>query len=177
MVAVKDVQFEDLASTWAPKIMKMSQRFIPYMDYDDLKQEILITLWKCQDSYSEDKGAVFHTYFHKAVVNMLSKLFLRVSRHNPDYNQVVYLSTYQDVGGEGDFVIKMPYQLVQDFEISPRVFLENLGFVGLEIDWMIGRMEKLHRSEIAELSEVSVEEIDKSIKSARRNIVRLREGR
>jgi DNA-directed RNA polymerase specialized sigma subunit len=35
-------------------------------DYEDLEQELMITLWSCVNTYNPDKGAAFNGYFQQA---------------------------------------------------------------------------------------------------------------
>lgn len=46
--------FEELAEQYRPLIGRLARtKFIPGMDFDDIKQHVLLTLWRCQTAYSE----------------------------------------------------------------------------------------------------------------------------
>ena len=164
---ISRIPFEELQKTWRPKIFKMSQKFVPYMDYDDIYQEMSIVLWKCQMNYDENNKASFHTYIHRAMANRMFNIRRDVGRSNPDYNKLVYMgsllySSYDDNDPENtllEYVKHRDKAFSYTDEDSPIVFLEILGFEKLEIAWMLGRSENLYLKDIAKLEKVSVEEL------------------
>ena len=65
----------DLIKQWEPKIQKMLQgTSIIGMDRDDIAQELRIAIMRAANGFDEDKGVVFHTYLHTAMVNTIRTL-------------------------------------------------------------------------------------------------------
>ena len=65
----------DLIVQWEPKIHKLLQNtFVIGMDQADLEQELRIAIIKAARGFNEDKGVLFHTYLHTAMVNTLRTL-------------------------------------------------------------------------------------------------------
>ena len=63
---------DDLIKQWEPKINKMLQNtFVIGLDRDDIAQELRIAIVKAAQGYNEDKGVLFHTYLHTAMVNTI----------------------------------------------------------------------------------------------------------
>ena len=63
---------DDLIKQWEPKIHRLLQNtFVIGMDHADLEQELRIAIIKAAKGFNEDKGVLFHTYLHTAMVNTL----------------------------------------------------------------------------------------------------------
>ena len=70
-----------LIQQWEPKINKMLQNtFIRGMDREDIAQELRIAIVKAADGFNEDKGVLFHTYLHTAMVNTIRTLIYKAER-------------------------------------------------------------------------------------------------
>ena len=66
---------DELIKQWEPKINKMLQNtFVIGLDRDDIAQELRIAIVKAAQGYNEDKGVLFHTYLHTAMVNTIRTL-------------------------------------------------------------------------------------------------------
>lgn len=180
---VSTMPYEELLQQWQPKITKMKQSFIPYLDEDDIEQELRLVLWKCQRAYSPDRGAVFHTYLHQAMLNTMGKLVRSVGRHNPDYRSLVYLSTLDDFEegddrGEGSRptgAAAIYRQLSEPFEESVRLLLETAGFTGPEVVWVEARLEGLRGRELEGLLSVDRAGVRAIARRSQRKLRRLRE--
>lgn len=72
---------DDLITQWEPKIHKLLQNtFVIGMDHNDLEQELRIAIIKAAKGFNEDKGVLFHTYLHTAMVNTLRTLISKAQR-------------------------------------------------------------------------------------------------
>ena len=72
---------DDLIKQWEPKIHKLLQNtFVIGMDQADLEQELRIAIIKAARGFNEDKGVLFHTYLHTAMVNTLRTLISKAQR-------------------------------------------------------------------------------------------------
>ena len=71
----------ELIQQWEPKINKMLQNtFIRGMDREDIAQELRIAILKAAEGFNEDKGVLFHTYLHTAMVNTIRTLIYKAER-------------------------------------------------------------------------------------------------
>ena len=72
---------DELIKQWEPKINKMLQNtFVIGLDRDDIAQELRIAIVKAAQGYNEDKGVLFHTYLHTAMVNTIRTLIYKAER-------------------------------------------------------------------------------------------------
>ena len=72
---------DDLIKQWEPKIQKMLQgTSIIGMDRDDIAQELRIAIMRAANGFDEDKGVVFHTYLHTAMVNTIRTLITKAQK-------------------------------------------------------------------------------------------------
>ena len=72
----------DLIIQWEPKIQKMlAGVYIVGMERDDIAQELRIAVVRAATAYDEERGAVFHTYLHTTMVNMIRTLMSKAKRH------------------------------------------------------------------------------------------------
>ena len=72
---------DDLIKQWEPKIHRLLQNtFVIGMDHGDLEQELRIAIIKAARGFNEDKGVLFHTYLHTAMVNTLRTLISKAQR-------------------------------------------------------------------------------------------------
>ena len=72
---------DSLVLQWEPKIQKMvSTVFVVGMDRDDIAQELRIALIKTAKAFDPDRGVIFHTYLHTALVNTIRTLISRAQK-------------------------------------------------------------------------------------------------
>ena len=75
----------DLILKWEPKIQKLLRgTFVVGMDRDDIAQELRIAIIKAAQGFDEDRGVIFHTYLHTAMVNTIRTLISRGQRQPID---------------------------------------------------------------------------------------------
>ena len=92
---------DDLILQWEPKINKMlSNIYIQGYDRDDLAQELRLIVLKAAKLYKPNRNAIFHTYLHPAMVNILKTLWMQASKklHGQSLD-----ATTSDSDGENSF--------------------------------------------------------------------------
>ena len=147
MKPLADVPFEIVYAQWIPKLMKMGRNFVPYMDEDDVRQEMTMMLWKCSQFYeTTDRRISFHTYIHRAMINRLQNLRRDVQRHNPEYGSLLYLSVLE-AGEEDEDVTPHSFaeamkELKEDVEdVSLDLFIDSAGLTVYERQWVLWKVE------------------------------------
>jgi len=68
------LEFEALARQWHPLLHRYASWHIKGVDYDDIYQELLLTLNKASEKYDPTAGAQFSTYINRAFGNTLKRL-------------------------------------------------------------------------------------------------------
>jgi len=169
VIDVKDVHFEELRKTWAPQINRLSRSyFIPYMTVEEVWQELELVLFKCQQRYERGHNASFHTYFYRAALNRLGRLRDYNSCHNP--TKPSYLIPLDDVVAN-KVVFEIDY-------IPSEIYLEQLGFEGLEIDWLMQcKVNRLKLKELAEVTGVTIDELMRVRRRAHKKMKQLRDNK
>ena len=72
---------DDLIKQWEPKIQKLlSNTYVYGWDREDLEQELRIANIKPANGFNEDRGVLFHTYLHTAMVNILRTLIAKAQK-------------------------------------------------------------------------------------------------
>jgi len=72
---------DDLITQWEPKIQRLlANTFIYGWDKEDLEQELRIAILKAAKGFNADKGVIFHTYLHTAMVNTLRTLISKAQK-------------------------------------------------------------------------------------------------
>jgi len=90
----------DLITQWEPKVQRMLlNTYVAGWDREDLAQELRIAIVKAAQGFQEDRGVLFHTYLHTAMVNTIRTLINKAISHicpislfgnNLDYNKYSY---------------------------------------------------------------------------------------
>ena len=71
----------DLILKWEPKIQKLlKDTFVVGMDREDIAQELRISIIKAAKGFDEDRGVIFHTYLHTAMVNTIRTLITKAQK-------------------------------------------------------------------------------------------------
>lgn len=71
----------DLILQWEPKIQRLlANTFVRGLDREDLEQELRIAIVKAARGFNSDKGVIFHTYLHTAMVNTIRTLISKAQR-------------------------------------------------------------------------------------------------
>ena len=66
---------DDLIQQWEPKVQRfVLSTYVAGWDREDLAQELRIAIVKAAQGFQEDRGVLFHTYLHTAMVNTIRTL-------------------------------------------------------------------------------------------------------
>ena len=72
---------DDLIKQWEPKIQKLlANTYVYGLDKEDLEQELRIAIVKAAKGFNADRGVIFHTYLHTAMVNILRTLISKAQK-------------------------------------------------------------------------------------------------
>lgn len=74
MESVKSMSYIELEEQWGGMLHKFAQWKVPGLEYDDVKQELRIVLYKAQQKYNSKFNASFTTYIYRAFLNKVRKL-------------------------------------------------------------------------------------------------------
>ena len=143
----------ELMMQWEPKVQKItSNTYITGLDRDDVAQELRIALIKAAKGFEEDRGVLFHTYLHTAMINTVRTLISKAQR------QVLTetLDRTYELAESGETVhstkiekaLTDPFEFTQDVEIEGLLDTSNLSL--LERHFISLRLEGLTMEEITE---------------------------
>tara|TARA_Y100000310_G_scaffold253793_1_gene260755 strand:- start:1002 stop:1529 length:528 start_codon:yes stop_codon:yes gene_type:complete len=143
----------DLILTWEPKIQKLLQgTFVVGVDRDDIAQELRIAIIKAAQGFDEDRGVIFHTYLHTAMVNTIRTLISRGQRQPIDLSleNTQVASSFSD-SNESDIslldTLEDPNDATIDFEFQD--LLKSSSLQPVERDFIILRLEGMNMDEIS----------------------------
>ena len=137
----------DLIKQWEPKINKMLQNtFVRGMDREDIAQELRIAIVKAAEGFKEDKGILFHTYLHTAMVNTIRTLIYKAERRLVPFSLDV-APTDEMSGGYAEILEDKSFSM-DDMEFN--VLLDSVNLNQLERDFLKLRVEGLTMEEITE---------------------------
>ena len=143
---------DDLIKQWEPKIQKLLfNTFVYGWDKEDLAQELRIAIVKAAQGFQEERGVLFHTYLHTAMVNTIRTL-INKAQHTvqPDSLDVVY------EGAEDENLIpaKILQALLQEEEglvdVEMQELLKYYNLTDHEQLFITLRLEGLTMEEISE---------------------------
>ena len=142
----------ELILKWEPKIQKLLQgTFVVGMDRDDIAQELRMAIIKAAQGFDEDRGVIFHTYLHTAMVNTIRTLITRGQRQPIDLS----LDSTQKRGADSNgFDVALVDTLTDFIYISDDLefndFLETSFLLSsVEKDFIILRLEGMNMEEIS----------------------------
>ena len=138
-----------LIDQWEPKIHKLlANTFVVGMDKDDIAQELRIAIIKAAKGFDEDRGVIFHTYLHTAMVNTLRTLISKGQRYSIDLSLE---TTITDSELTPSFILKALEDPTNTFEeIEFNNLLSGLNLTVTERSFITLRLEGLTMDEISE---------------------------
>ena len=138
-----------LIEQWEPKIHKLlANSFVVGMDKDDIAQELRIAIIKAAKGFDEDRGVIFHTYLHTAMVNTLRTLISKGQRYSIDLSLE---TTITDSELTPSFILKALEDPTNTFEeIEFNNLLSGLNLTVTERSFITLRLEGLTMDEISE---------------------------
>ena len=143
---------DDLIAQWEPKVQKfVSNTYVVGWDREDLAQELRIAIIKAAHGFQEDRGVLFHTYLHTAMVNTIRTLISKAQHTlSTESLDVVYS------GLDDDYQVpsKILQALLQDEvgleEIEMKEVLGQYNLSLQEMSFIELRLEGLTMEEISE---------------------------
>jgi len=164
---------DDLITQWEPKVQRMVlNTFVAGWDREDLAQELRIAIIKAAQGFQEDRGVLFHTYLHTAMVNTLRTLISKAQHTvQPDSLDIVY----EGADDESLIPAKILQALLQDEEglidVEMRELLKHYDLTNQEQLFITLRLEGLTMEEISEDLGVSSYKIRTSVRTKLRGLL------
>ena len=161
---------DDLIKQWEPKVQRMVlNTYVAGWDREDLAQELRIAIVKAAQGFQEDRGVLFHTYLHTAMINTIRTLINKAQRTiQPDSLDIVY----EGAEDENQIPTKILQALLQEEEgiidIEATEILNQYELTDKEKTFIILRLEGLTMEEISE----DVNESSYKIRTSVRNKLR-----
>ena len=161
---------DDLIKQWEPKVQRMVlNTYVAGWEREDLAQELLIAIVKAAQGFQEDRGVLFHTYLHTAMINTIRTLINKAQRTiQPDSLDIVY----EGAEDENQIPTKILQALLQEEEgitdIETTEILNQYELTAKERTFIILRLEGLTMEEISE----DVNESSYKIRTSVRNKLR-----
>tara|TARA_R110000824_G_scaffold156873_1_gene330066 strand:+ start:4131 stop:4646 length:516 start_codon:yes stop_codon:yes gene_type:complete len=155
----------DLIKQWEPKIQKMLQgTSIIGMDRDDIAQELRIAIMRAANGFDEDKGVVFHTYLHTAMVNTIRTLITKAQKMLNLTSLEQELSFRDSENGNvGDaLLIDESDTMMSDVELEGLFIANKLSYS--EQSFVRLRLEGMTMEEITEDLEMSAYRVRESLR-------------
>jgi hypothetical protein len=175
---VSQDEFDTAVAQWYPKIVKFATNRIAFLDWDDKIQEAQLVLYKCLQRFETGHGAIFHTYFHRALFNRAGVLAHRPLKHNEDPMKVTYLGEMDAAASEENGRAFTAERQAASFDFSTSVVFEvqSWGFTGAEIPYVYGvLLNKLTLKECATLFDLDVEVLKGAKETVKEKLAQLKE--
>jgi len=131
---------DDLINQWEPKINKLlANTFVVGMARDDIAQELRIAIIKAAKGFDEDRGVIFHTYLHTAMVNTLRTLLSRGQRQPKDVSLETTITDEEFMPSSILKALEDPTNTFEDVEFADLLDAFDLtsverSFIGLRLD-------------------------------------------
>jgi len=140
---------DDLILQWEPKIQKLlAKTFVVGMDRDDIAQELRIAIIKAAKGFDEDRGVIFHTYLHTAMVNTLRTLISRGQRQQIDLSLETTVTDDEVIPAYILKALEDPVNTFEDIEFND--LLSAFDISPSERSFIILRLEGLTMDEISD---------------------------
>jgi|TARA_R110002110_G_scaffold73527_3_gene195054 RNA polymerase sigma factor (sigma-70 family) len=138
-----------LIEQWEPKIHKLlANTFVVGMDKDDIAQELRISIIKAAKGFDEDRGVIFHTYLHTAMVNTLRTLISKGQRQQINISLETTLNDSEMVPSS---ILKALEDPTNTFEVVEfNNLLNSLNLTDIERSFITLKLEGLTMDEISE---------------------------
>ena len=156
---------DDLIKQWEPKIQKMLQgTSIIGMDRDDIAQELRIAIMRAANGFDEDKGVVFLTYLHTAMVNTIRTLITKAQKMlnlTSLEQELSFRDSENDNVGDA-LLIDESDTMMSDIELEGLFIANKLSYS--EQSFVRLRLEGMTMEEITEDLELSAYRVRESLR-------------
>ena len=134
------------------------------MDRDDIAQELRIAIIKAAQGFDEDRGVIFHTYLHTAMVNTIRTLISRGQRQPIDLSleSTSIFNSGEDDNVTMDDTLEASDEFMQEVEFND--LLKSSGLSLVEQDFIILRLEGMNMDEISKDLQTSAYKIRDNLK-------------
>ena len=140
---------DDLIKQWEPKIQRLlANTFVIGMGKDDLAQELRIAIIKAAKGFDEDRGVIFHTYLHTAMVNTLRTLISRGQRQQIDLSLETTVTDDEFIPSSILKALEDPVNTFEDIEFDD--LLSGFNITSSERSFIVLRLEGLTMDEISD---------------------------
>ena len=138
-----------LIEQWEPKIHKLlDNTFVVGMEKDDIAQELRIAIIKAAKGFDEDRGVIFHTYLHTAMVNTLRTLISKGQRYSIDISLETTITDSELTPSAILKALEDPTNTFEEIEFNN--LLSGLNLTVTERSFITLRLEGLTMDEISE---------------------------
>ena len=158
---------EELMTQWEPKVQKIaSNTFVVGLDRDDIAQELRIALIKAAQGFEEDRGVLFHTYLHTAMINTVRTLIAKAQRRVPSESlDSTYITAESGEIQQSSELLRAladPSEFTEDVEFDELLAESNL--LPVERQFINLRLEGLTMEEITEDLDESAYKIRQAVR-------------
>jgi len=153
-----------LITQWEPKIQKMlyNTSVIGY-SREDLEQELRISIIKAAKGFNEDKGVIFHTYLHTAMINTIRTLISKAQRRLETQSLDAF---NEETQMQSEKILKALMDPSDNLEpVVIKDMLDQYTLSHLEHRFLKLRMEGLTMDEISDILDESAYRIRQGIRS------------
>ena len=134
---------------WEPKIQRLlANTFVIGMGRDDIAQELRIAIIKAAKGFDEDRGVIFHTYLHTAMVNTLRTLISRGQRQQIDLSLETTVTDEEIIPTSILKALEDPVNTFEDMEFED--LLAGFELTSGERSFIVLRLEGLTMDEISD---------------------------
>ena len=140
----------ELILKWEPKIQKLLQgTFVIGMARDDIAQELRMAIIKAAKGFDEDRGVIFHTYLHTAMINTIRTLISRGQRQPIDLSlENTVISQSDEAAITLEDTLKSSVASSEELEFKD--LLEQSSLLSLpEKNFILLRLEGMNMDEIS----------------------------
>jgi len=157
---------DELIKQWEPKIHKiLADTQVRGYSKEDLEQELRISIIKAAKGFNEDRGAIFHTYLHTAMINTIRTLISKAQRQLSTQSIDIIDDSDSDVRGPVSKILQAIQDPTDNTEpIITLDILKNYNLTLLEHRFLKLRMEGLTMDEITDILGESAYRIRHSIR-------------
>ena len=155
----------DLILKWEPKIQKLlKDTFVVGMDREDIAQELRISIIKAAKGFDEDRGVIFHTYLHTAMVNTIRTLITKAQKMlnlSSLEQELSFRDSENDNVGDA-LLIDESDTMMSDIELEGLFIANKLSYS--EQSFVRLRLEGMTMEEITEDLEMSAYRVRESLR-------------
>ena len=153
-----------LIKQWEPKIQRMlSTTQVRGYSKEDLEQELRISIIKAAQGFNADRGVIFHTYLHTAMVNTIRTLIAKAQRQIVAQSLDMNNNETDERSGKITKALEDPHDFMESVNIVD--ILDTYEISLPERRFLKLRMEGLTMDEISDILDESAYRIRQAIRT------------